>query len=170
MFNDNGDDESISKTWKRMKKTSHNEPVKVILHYGSYDRFSSRTIFFNVFDSSSLNSKEVITSLLSPVHVLAFESESSPHISLKLAPQRRSQRGQMQHTNAAAATALYDAGPANDAGDAVMARWLQSAGLQHLASPTGGNDQRHLPSLLMQVLCFPLHSLSFTCMPLVLRS
>ncbi|KAG2271774.1 hypothetical protein Bca52824_066329 [Brassica carinata] len=95
-------------------------------------------------------SKEVITSLLSPVHVLAFESESSPHLSLKLAPQRRSQRGQMQHTNAAAATALYDAGPANDAGDAVMARWLQSAGLQHLASPTGGNDQRHLPSLLMQ--------------------
>ena len=75
----------------------------------------------------------------------------------------------MQHTNAAAATALYDAGPANDAGDAVMARWLQSAGLQHLASPTGGNDQRHLPSLLMQVLCFPLHSLSITCMPLVLR-
>ncbi|RID63490.1 hypothetical protein BRARA_E02492 [Brassica rapa] len=56
----------------------------------------------------------------------------------------------MQHTNAAAATALYDAGPANDAGDAVMARWLQSAGLQHLASPTGGNDQRHLPNLLMQ--------------------
>ena len=75
--------------------------------------------------------------------------------SLKLAPQRRSQRGQMQHTNAAAATALYDAGPANDAGDAVMARWLQSAGLQHLASPTGGNDQRHLPNLLMQVLRFP---------------
>ncbi|KAL0743331.1 hypothetical protein Bca4012_084844 [Brassica carinata] len=54
-----------------------------------------------------------------------------------------------QHTNAAAATALYDAGPTNDAGDAVMARWLQSAGLQHLASPTG-NDQRHLPNLLMQ--------------------
>ncbi|KAE8670362.1 Kinesin-13A [Hibiscus syriacus] len=33
-----------------------------------------------------------------------------------------------------------------------MARWLQSAGLQHLASPlaTTGIDQRHLPNLLMQ--------------------
>ncbi|XP_010551072.1 PREDICTED: kinesin-like protein KIN-13A [Tarenaya hassleriana] len=65
--------------------------------------------------------------------------------------------GQMQQSNAAAATALYDgslhsAGPANDAGDAVMARWLQSAGLQHLASPVASSavDQRLLPSLLMQ--------------------
>ncbi|CAH2078952.1 unnamed protein product [Thlaspi arvense] len=65
--------------------------------------------------------------------------------------------GQMQQTNAAAATALYDgalhnAGPTNEAGDAVMARWLQSAGLQHLASPVAstGVDQRHLPNLLMQ--------------------
>lgn len=67
----------------------------------------------------------------------------------------------MQQRNAAA-TALYDqpadggshqnAGPASDAGDAVMARWLQSAGLQHLASPLASNgiDQRHLPNLLMQ--------------------
>lgn len=86
----------------------------------------------------------------------------------KLAPQRRSQRhmgGQMQQSNAAAATALYDhtgggggslhnAGPASDAGDAVMARWLQSAGLQHLASPLAstGIDNRLLPNLLMQVL------------------
>ena len=62
----------------------------------------------------------------------------------------------MQQRNA---TSLYDqpadnAGPASDAGDAVMARWLQSAGLQHLASPVAannGNDQRHLPNLLMQV-------------------
>jgi len=79
----------------------------------------------------------------------------------KLAPQRRSQRlmgGQMQQNNAAAATALYDGAlPTNDAGDAVMARWLQSAGLQHLASPVAstGNDQRHLPNLLMQVIAFP---------------
>ncbi|KDP27804.1 hypothetical protein JCGZ_18884 [Jatropha curcas] len=69
--------------------------------------------------------------------------------------------GQMQQSNAAAATALYDhtgggslhnAGPASDAGDAVMARWLQSAGLQHLASPLAstGIDQRLLPNLLMQ--------------------
>ncbi|CAE6193673.1 unnamed protein product [Arabidopsis arenosa] len=61
--------------------------------------------------------------------------------------------GQMQQTNAAAATALYEnAGPTNEAGDAVMARWLQSAGLQHLASPVAstGIDQRHLPNLLMQ--------------------
>ncbi|KAK2645877.1 hypothetical protein Ddye_021072 [Dipteronia dyeriana] len=76
--------------------------------------------------------------------------------------------GQMQQSNAAAATAtsLYDhagaagvggsmhnnAGPAGDAGDAVMARWLQSAGLQHLASPVASTsiDQRLLPNLLMQ--------------------
>ncbi|XVF28310.1 hypothetical protein REPUB_Repub15cG0018600 [Reevesia pubescens] len=71
--------------------------------------------------------------------------------------------GQMQQSNAAA-TALYDhasgaggslhnAVPAgSDAGDAVMARWLQSAGLQHLASPLAstGIDQRLLPNLLMQ--------------------
>nr|KJB28985.1 hypothetical protein B456_005G078400 [Gossypium raimondii] len=68
----------------------------------------------------------------------------------------------MQQSNAAA-TAFYDhaggggsfnnAGPAGgDAGDAVMARWLQSAGLQHLASPltSTGIDQRLLPNLLMQ--------------------
>lgn len=74
---------------------------------------------------------------------------------MKLAPQRRSQRhmgGQTQQRNTMA-TALYDhsgnAGPAGDAGDAVMARWLQSAGLQHLAST--GVDQRLLPNLLMQV-------------------
>ncbi|KAI3804569.1 hypothetical protein L1987_26215 [Smallanthus sonchifolius] len=86
------------------------------------------------------------------------------HLEEKLAPQRRSQRhmgGQMQQRNASA-TSLYDqpaddgsrhnAGPAGDAGDAVMARWLQSAGLQHLASPLASNaiDQRHLPNLLMQ--------------------
>ncbi|KAG4136899.1 hypothetical protein ERO13_D07G037266v2 [Gossypium hirsutum] len=69
----------------------------------------------------------------------------------------------MQQSNAAA-TAFYDhaggggsfnnAGPAGgDAGDAVMARWLQSAGLQHLAFPltSTGIDQRLLPNLLMQV-------------------
>ncbi|KAL1543080.1 Kinesin-like protein KIN-13A [Salvia divinorum] len=64
--------------------------------------------------------------------------------------------GQMQQSSAAAATALYDnAGPGvsgGDAGDAVMARWLQSAGLQHLASPMSSNavDNRLLPNLLMQ--------------------
>ena len=69
----------------------------------------------------------------------------------------------MQQSNAAA-TALYDhpgggrslqnAGPGNDAGDAVMARWLQSAGLQHLASPLASNgiDHHLLPNLLMQVI------------------
>ncbi|MCD7464222.1 Kinesin-like protein KIN-13A [Datura stramonium] len=59
--------------------------------------------------------------------------------------------GQTQQSNVAA-TALYDhpsnAGPVGDAGDAVMARWLQSAGLQHLAST--GMDHRLLPNLLMQ--------------------
>ncbi|KAM7259302.1 hypothetical protein ACFE04_015043 [Oxalis oulophora] len=61
---------------------------------------------------------------------------------------------QQQQTNAAA---LYDPGGAASAatdagGDAVMARWLQSAGLQHLASPLAstGIDQRLLPNLLMQ--------------------
>ncbi|KAJ1407654.1 P-loop containing nucleoside triphosphate hydrolase [Sesbania bispinosa] len=53
-----------------------------------------------------------------------------------------------------AAAALYDHSAAlhNDAGDAVMARWLQSAGLQHLASPvaSSGIDHRLLPNLLMQ--------------------
>ncbi|CAF2020818.1 unnamed protein product [Brassica napus] len=62
--------------------------------------------------------------------------------------------GHTQQTNAAAAaTALYDgalnnAGPGNEAGDAVMARWLQSAGLQHLGSPVASAG--HLPNLLMQ--------------------
>ncbi|KAK1387584.1 hypothetical protein POM88_015762 [Heracleum sosnowskyi] len=65
--------------------------------------------------------------------------------------------GQMQQTNSAA-TAMYDqpsttggslhnAGSASDAGDAVMARWLQSAGLQHLASPlatSAANDHRNM--------------------------
>ncbi|BBM99793.1 kinesin family member 2/24 [Marchantia polymorpha subsp. ruderalis] len=39
-----------------------------------------------------------------------------------------------------------------DTGDAVMARWLQSAGLQHLAAPLAAAalDHRLLPSLLMQ--------------------
>ncbi|KAF3612667.1 Kinesin-like protein KIF2C [Capsicum annuum] len=59
--------------------------------------------------------------------------------------------GQTQQSNVAA-TALYDhpsnAGPSGDAGDAVMARWLQSAGLQHLAST--GVDHRMLPNLIMQ--------------------
>ena len=72
--------------------------------------------------------------------------------------------GQLQQTNAAAAaaaaTALYDhtgaggsLGLTNDAGDAVMARWLQSAGLQHLASPLAstGIDHRLLPNILVQV-------------------
>ncbi|KZV25608.1 kinesin-13A [Dorcoceras hygrometricum] len=65
--------------------------------------------------------------------------------------------GQMQPSGAAAATALYEnTGPSmsgGDAGDAaVMARWLQSAGLQHLASPVASNavDHRVLPNLLMQ--------------------
>uniref|UniRef100_A0A2P2MI04 Kinesin-like protein n=2 Tax=Rhizophora mucronata TaxID=61149 RepID=A0A2P2MI04_RHIMU len=67
----------------------------------------------------------------------------------------------MQQSNAAAATTLYDhagggslhhSGPTSDAGDAVMARWLQSAGLQHLASPLAstGIDHRLLPNILMQ--------------------
>lgn len=72
----------------------------------------------------------------------------------------------MQQSNAAA-TALYDhpgeggagshlhhnaGGPSSEAGDAVMARWLQSAGLQHLASPLAstGVDHRGLPNHLIQ--------------------
>ncbi|XP_019070312.1 kinesin-like protein KIN-13A isoform X1 [Solanum lycopersicum] len=63
--------------------------------------------------------------------------------------------GHTQQSNPAA-TAVYDhpgnAGPTGDGGDAFMARWLQSAGLQHLASPlaSAGVDQRLLPNLLLQ--------------------
>lgn len=62
----------------------------------------------------------------------------------------------MHQSSSASATALYETtGPAlssGDAGDAVMSRWLQSAGLQHLASPMASNavDHRLLPNLLMQ--------------------
>ncbi|XP_039025063.1 kinesin-like protein KIN-13A [Hibiscus syriacus] len=63
------------------------------------------------------------------------------------------------HQSNAAATVLYDhssgeslhnadSASGGDPGDAVMARWLQSAGLRHLAST--GIDQRHLSDLLMQ--------------------
>ncbi|KAK6161178.1 hypothetical protein DH2020_004559 [Rehmannia glutinosa] len=51
-------------------------------------------------------------------------------------------------------------------GDAVMARWLQSAGLQHLASPMSSNavDHRMLPNLLMQV--YLLHQRDFILLSL----
>ncbi|CAM6043770.1 unnamed protein product [Sphagnum compactum] len=51
----------------------------------------------------------------------------------------------VHHSNHAAAAGT-------DTGDAVMARWLQSAGLQHLAAPLAAAalDHRLLPSLLMQ--------------------
>lgn len=41
-----------------------------------------------------------------------------------------------------------------DSADSVMSRWLQSAGLQHLASPTASPtlDPRLLQNLLMQVI------------------
>ncbi|KAF8392595.1 hypothetical protein HHK36_022940 [Tetracentron sinense] len=68
--------------------------------------------------------------------------------------------GHTQQSNVAAtAAALYDhpgggplhkTGPTSGAGDAVMARWLQSAGLQHLASPLASTEQRLLPNLIMQ--------------------
>jgi hypothetical protein len=45
-----------------------------------------------------------------------------------------------------------------DAGDATMSRWLQSAGLRHLASP--GLDHRFLSNSPVPV-CFVF--LSFTC-------
>lgn len=63
----------------------------------------------------------------------------------------------MHQSRSAAATALYETtGPglsSGDAGDAVMSRWLQSAGLQHLASPMASNavDHRLFHNLLMQV-------------------
>ncbi|XP_038991466.1 kinesin-like protein KIN-13A [Hibiscus syriacus] len=63
------------------------------------------------------------------------------------------------HQGNAASTALYDhsggeslhnsdSASGGDNGDAVMARWLQSSGLRHLAST--GIDQLHLSNLLMQ--------------------
>lgn len=73
-----------------------------------------------------------------------------------MAPQRRSQR----HGGGGGAASSAGEG----SGDAVMARWLQSAGLQHLAAPLAGGgpatvgpgaglDPRAgvLPSLLLQV-------------------
>lgn len=41
----------------------------------------------------------------------------------------------------------------SNGGDAIMLRWLQSAGLQHLAAPlvAAALDHRLLPSLLIQV-------------------
>ncbi|MQL71975.1 hypothetical protein Taro_004296 [Colocasia esculenta] len=62
--------------------------------------------------------------------------------------------GQVQQSNAAAAAAaLYENhasgfGPVGDSGDAVMARWLQSAGLQHLASPLASAENRFFPNLM----------------------
>eukprot|EP01018_Ginkgo_biloba_P020497 Gb_02027 [translate_table: standard] len=60
--------------------------------------------------------------------------------------------GHMQQTNAALYDQVGSLGYSNDAGDATMSRWLQSAGLQHLASPLAstGLDHRLLPNLLMQ--------------------
>jgi hypothetical protein len=51
-------------------------------------------------------------------------------------------------------------------GDAVLARWLQSAGLQHLAAPLAAAalDHRLLPSLLMQAGGFILVQPSFDAM------
>nr|XP_016489199.1 PREDICTED: kinesin-13A-like isoform X2 [Nicotiana tabacum] len=61
----------------------------------------------------------------------------------------------MQQSNGAATAGLYDqqqgnASPAADAGDAVMARWLQSAGLQHLASPMAASTGVDHRLLIMQ--------------------
>ncbi|CAA7388823.1 unnamed protein product [Spirodela intermedia] len=61
--------------------------------------------------------------------------------------------GQGQQSNAASAASLYDnhaigVGPVGDSGDAVMARWLQSAGLQHLASPMASTDNRFFPNVM----------------------
>ncbi|XP_009383744.2 kinesin-like protein KIN-13A [Musa acuminata AAA Group] len=56
--------------------------------------------------------------------------------------------GQVQQSHAGSSAGLYDHAAGGDAGDAVMARWLQSAGLQHLASPMASSDQRFLPGLM----------------------
>lgn len=80
-----------------------------------------------------------------------------------MAPQKRSQRG--GGGGGASAAAAASSAAAGDSGDAVMARWLQSAGLQHLAASStaggagagdlrggglGGVGSGLLPSLLMQ--------------------
>lgn len=71
-------------------------------------------------------------------------------------------RGQMRQTNAAGSFyersegggVYQNVAPGSDAGEAATARWLQSAGLQHLASPTavGGIEHRHIPNIHMQVV------------------
>ncbi|KAF6174399.1 hypothetical protein GIB67_024421 [Kingdonia uniflora] len=66
--------------------------------------------------------------------------------------------GHMQQSNGASlwdppgGGPIHNVGSTSDAGDAVMARWLQSAGLQHLGSPlaSAGIDNRLLPNLVMQ--------------------
>ena len=67
--------------------------------------------------------------------------------------------GQRQQSNVAATVlynhpdgeTLHNAGPTSDARDAIMARWLQSAGLQHLASPLASTriDHHFFLDLLM---------------------
>jgi hypothetical protein len=79
-----------------------------------------------------------------------------------VAQQKRSQRGGGGGGGAAPAAAAASPQATGDSGDAVMARWLQSTGLQHLAASSaftgvGAADVRSvggsgvLPSLLMQV-------------------
>lgn len=77
----------------------------------------------------------------------------------KLDPKRRSQRymagqevQQSSNTSSAAAVGagMYDVG---DAGDAAMSKYLQSTGMQHLASSsTSALDQKLIPNQLAQVL------------------
>ncbi|TVU17565.1 hypothetical protein EJB05_33608, partial [Eragrostis curvula] len=72
------------------------------------------------------------------------DSRDLAHQAAKLAPQRRSQRLAGGGAGSAAAAAAQPPGSSGagqaamgDSGDAVMARWLQSAGLQHLAGSSG---------------------------------
>jgi kinesin family member 2/24 len=87
-----------------------------------------------------------------------------------LAPQRRSQRLAGGGAGSAAQTPGASQAAMGDSDDAVMARWLQSAGLQHLAAssgaaPTGAyrggmaglggaGGGGMLPSMLVQVRFF----------------
>ncbi|CAM8983642.1 unnamed protein product [Rhodiola kirilowii] len=67
-------------------------------------------------------------------------------------PMNQSKAAASMYDQSGAGGPNQNGAPGSDAGDAVMARWLQSAGLQHLASPTAsaGIDQRHLPNMLVQ--------------------
>uniref|UniRef100_A0A7N1A0M0 Kinesin-like protein n=1 Tax=Kalanchoe fedtschenkoi TaxID=63787 RepID=A0A7N1A0M0_KALFE len=67
-------------------------------------------------------------------------------------PMRQSKAADSLYDQYGAGGPYQNAAPGSDGGDAGVARWLQSAGLQHLTSPmaSAGIDHHHLPNMLLQ--------------------